>query len=137
MENLRQLVFALIIFSGVIVGMTGFYIDLYDNYSSSAQDISDLEVTAAVDAHVNTLKSSIEDTQVTGITLIDIPFTIASGVYNTFKLLFASIDIYQALMRDFVTAGVPIPGWAIAVVTSSIAAFMVFEIISAIAKWKV
>lgn len=128
--------YALLIFSAVLLGLTSFYTDIFYNYGTNAEDISDMDMTESVNAHVETLKTSVEDTQVTGVSLIDIPLTIASGVYNTFKLLYYSIDLYQALIAGF-SEILGLPAWAGQTVLGMIGVFVTLEIISAIAKYRI
>lgn len=136
MENLRELLFALIIFSGVLIGLANFSSDLLSSYGVAGEDITDLEVTSAVESHVETLKESIENTQLTGVAILDVPLTIASGAYNTLKLLFTSTNLYLSLLGG-ISEILPIPGWVITTIMGCLSIFIIFEIVSAIMKYKV
>jgi len=136
MENLKHLLFALVIFSGILIGMSSFTAELFYNYGETSESVAALGIQPEVEAHVTVLRDTIKDTKITGVNIIDIPLAIASGVYKTFKLMFYSVDLYSAILGNAAQL-IPIPGWFINTVIGCISIFIIYQVISAITKWDV
>lgn len=136
MSELRDMIIGLIMFSGLVVGFSTFYGNIATTYGKTYTDLAFLNATSRTNTMVNQLKSSVETTRMTGIAIVDIPLTIASGVYNTLKLLFGSVNIFSSLLTDL-TSIFGIPGWVVVMVMGIISTIIVFEIISGVLRYRV
>ena len=136
MGEATGILISLIIVSGVIIGITAFTGDVLDNYGIASDDLTYLNKTSEINTKVTEIKDTIEDTQITGVEVIDLPLTFIAGAYSALKLLLNIPDIMMTLLME---AGevIGIPAWAIAMGTAIVVIIIVFVVLRAILKWDV
>jgi len=133
---LRNLLITLLLFSGIIVGLSTFMGDLSKKYSSEIQDLSELTYVQRIEEETKNLEESLRTTQITG-TFLDVPLTVLSGVYSIFKLIMVSfVEIWSGFV-DSIASYLFLPKWFISIVIGLVVIFIIFEIISAIMKYRV
>jgi hypothetical protein len=134
--QVRDLLITLLLFSGIIIGLSTFMGDLANKYSSNIEDLSKLSSVQKIQQESKNLEEALRSTQITG-TFLDIPITILSGVYSIFKLMMVSfIEIWGGFLNSIATY-LFLPNWFVGILISLIVIFLLFEIISAILKYRV
>lgn len=81
----------------VVVGFSVVQGDVFANYGITPTDVSYLNATAQVINQTGNLKESIENTVITGIQPLD---QFIASTYQTTKLLFGVVDIYDSFVSD-------------------------------------
>ena len=134
--ELRNLLIVLLLFSGIVIGLSNFAGNLAKNYGSSVEDLSKLGPIQRIQEEASNLEQSLRSTQITG-TFLDVPLTILSGVYSIFKLILVSfIDIWAGFIGS-ISSYLMLPEWFVGIVIAIISIIVIFEIISIVAKYKV
>jgi hypothetical protein len=134
--QIRDLLITILLFSGVVVGISVFMGDLTKKYSSNIEDLSNMSSVQTIQEETKHLEEALRNTQITG-TFLDIPITILSGVYSIFKLMMVSfIEIWNDFINS-IARYLFLPSWFIGILISLIIIFLIFEIISAVLKYKV
>jgi hypothetical protein len=134
--KIRNLLITLLLFSGIIIGLSTFMGDLANKYSTNIEDLSNLSSVQKIQQESKNLEESLRSTQITG-TFLDIPITILSGVYSIFKLMMVSfIEIWNGFLNSISTY-LFLPKWFVGILISLVVIFLLFEIISAILKYNV
>jgi len=134
--QLRDLLLTLLLFSGIIIGLTTFMGDLANKYSNNIQDLSELSSVQKIQEEAKKLEESLRSAQITG-TFLDIPLTVLSGAYQLFKLIITSFTQIWSGFINNIASYLFLPTWFIAIIIASVVIFILFEIISAIMKYKV
>lgn len=136
MGKIAELLILMIIFSGIAVGFSTFYADVYTTYNSTASPGSTafLNKTQEISGNVTNIKNVIDQSQVTG-TILDVPVIIANSLFEAFKMMFSFIDIIDAMMKD-ISSVLMIPEWATWTISSIASVVILFAIISALTKWE-
>lgn len=136
MPELRNILITLLLFSGIIIGLSTFMGDLASKYSSNIEDLSKLSSIQRIQTETENLEQSLRSTQITG-TFLDIPITVLSGVYQVFKLILVSfVEIWSGFINSIATY-LFLPKWFISIVIGVVIVIIIFEIISVISKYKV
>ena len=136
MTTLRNMLITLLLFSGMIIGISGFMMDLAKNYGQSVEDLSQLESIERIQSEAKNLEQSLRSTQITG-TFLDVPLTVLSGVYSIFKLILVSfIEIWSGFINS-VASYLMLPSWFINILIAIVTVILIFEIISIVSKWRV
>jgi hypothetical protein len=134
--QVRDLLITVLFFSGIIIGLSAFMGDLANKYSSNIEDLSKLSSVQKIQQESKNLEEALRSTQITG-TFLDIPITILSGVYSIFKLMMVSfIEIWSGFLNS-IASYLFLPSWFVGILISLIVIFLLFEIISAILKYRV
>jgi hypothetical protein len=134
--QVRDLLITVLLFSGIIIGLSAFMGDLANKYSSNIEDLSKLSSVQKIQQESKNLEEALRSTQITG-TFLDIPITILSGVYSIFKLMMVSfIEIWSGFLNS-IASYLFLPSWFVGILISLIVIFLLFEIISAILKYRV
>jgi len=136
--EVRALVIMILLASMVIIGTAMFYGSFAETYGSTGvDDISNFSSATQAQTLATNMRDSIKDAKLTNVELVDIPFTIITGGYNAFKLVFDTIDYVNAMTNDLVVfTGLPI-GWAVTILTGLVMVIIVFAALGALLKWEV
>lgn len=136
MPQIRDLLITLLLFSGIIIGVSTFMSDLARKYSANIEDLSQLSSIQKIEQETVSLEQALRNTQITG-TFLDIPITILSGVYSIFKLMLVSfVEIWTGFLNS-IASYLFLPKWFISIVMGLVVIFIMFEIISAVMKYRV
>jgi hypothetical protein len=136
MAQIRDLLITLLLFSGIIIGISTFMSDLAKKYSTNIEDLSQLSSIQKIEEETANLEQTLRNTQITG-TFLDIPITILSGVYSIFKLMLVSfVEIWTGFLNS-IAIYLFLPKWFISIVVGLVVIFIMFEIISAVMKYRV
>lgn len=122
--KVQSIVLALMVFSGVILGMTGFQGSLMENYGKepNTENITSLEKSQEVDNKISDIQQSIQDFEVLN------PLTWGNVVglaISMFSILFEVPGIIHGIMTDVVTL-IGLPGWFAGIVEGSLTIIFVF-----------
>lgn len=128
--EVRNLIIVAVIFSGVIIGLSGFYTDLADSYGRGVTDLASFNRTREAQNEITQLKESIEGETVETGTFVDI---LATGVFTTLKLVMSVPDIFSTIIAD-ISQIVGLPSWFTTMLLSLITIVVVFQIIKAVTK---
>lgn len=136
MAELRNLLITLLLFSGIIIGLSTFMGDLANKYNSNIENLAGLSSIQKIQGETQQLEQTLRSSQITG-TFLDVPITILSGVYQVFKLILVSfVEIWSGFMNS-IASYLFLPSWFISIVIAIITIIIIFEIISVISKYKV
>lgn len=137
MGAVQNLFITLLLFSGIIIGIGSFMAETSTNYGKSytyqGRDIRSLNATVATQEQVNTLKSSVDNTQPSLISFVDV---LATGVFTVLKLTLAVPNIFSSLLSDL-TGIVGFPAWVFGTFMGIITVIVIFAIIKAVTKTEV
>lgn len=131
-----SLLIALIIMSGLVVGMFGFYNSLLTLNSpvTPSENITMLNKTAEVQDTIDAIKTRIEANQTNPI--IDLANLMFIG-FDAIKLSFQSMDMLANLPAEVIqTTGGIIPNWVSVTTYVVIIIIILFVVISALMKWR-
>lgn len=134
--QLRSFLITLLLFSAVIIGVSNFMVDLSNKYSHDVEDLSSLSSVERIQNETKNLEQSLRNTQITG-TFLDVPLTVLSGVYSIFKLILVSfIEIWDGFITN-ISQYLMLPTWFTSILMVIIVIIIIFEVISAVTKYKV
>lgn len=151
MAEIRNLVIGLLLFSGVLLGMSSFYGDLTSpanlqgyNYTASEiasinpENLSNKNITNPVTAKIEQIENSLKSQQ-TGNTLYD-TVSIAWGYINAglaaITIPLDMVALFGNMVYDTLDY-LHIPFWAAGIIIAIITIVIVFEVMSAYLKWPV
>lgn len=138
MTALRSFVLAIVAFGAVLTGMTLFSSDLVANYGVvNPDDISGNVSYAWASGQVanqtlgmtNTMRTS----DITSVSVLDIPFTIAKSAFQVLRLSFSSLDIAMTLTTQ-VSSVFGVPAWFTGFVLTALSIIFLYVIVSALIK---
>lgn len=135
MGQMKVIIISLLLFSGVVMGMTSFYGDLSSTYGKNPNmsNLTSLNQTLVIQNDIKQYKGAVEDQSITG-DFLDVPLTIVTGVYNILKMFLNSINIFGSLIFS-INNTLQLPDWFVGIVISIITIIIVLTIVSAIMKW--
>lgn len=128
-DKISSLYTSLMLGALFVIGFSLTQADLFGNYGKSTSDLSYLNVTSDVINQTSNIKDSIENTVITGIQPLD---QFIASTYQTVKLLFGVIDIYNSFVSDVASLlGLPAEfgGILITVIMTIITLVVIFAII--------
>jgi len=136
MGNLKAIVVTLIIFSGVVIGVSGFYGSLGLRYGVNTTDMGFLNRSTAVASTLSDLESKIKQPT----NPLEIAAFIAFGALDTAKLTFQSADTLTGIVGDIsdpdnIGGALAIPAWVSTVLIGLIIVIVIFAILSAWARY--
>lgn len=146
--ELRGLFISLVLFSGIIVGMSAFYGDLtsaenlaYYGYTQAEidainpEDLSSMDIIDDITAQTEQMETTL-NTDPTGIPIIDYGWKMVNMALNSFELLFGSTFLFTNLITESVNT-IGLPPFIIGVVMAVIILIFIFEFISARLRYRV
>jgi hypothetical protein len=142
---LRDLLYMMLIIGVLSIGIVGFLSPTLIA-SGSPYPISSVISNQTLNNLNNTMsnmENPIRSGSVTGFTIIDVPLMIVNGAFTAVKMMFdvpASLiglfnDLGESLFTD--TLHVPLPGWLFTAALLGLGIFVLFEILSALLKYRV
>lgn len=136
MMELRDLMIILVVFSISIIGINLFMKDFINDYVAVPSELENINFTDKVEYEINKTSNALQSSQITG-TPLDIGLFVVTGIYNIFKFFIVDIiNIYTYVISQISTY-LMLPSWFIGSIIILITLFLIFEIISAIIKWRV
>lgn len=146
--EIRSFLIVLMLFSGVVVGMSLFYIDLTSptNLASygltpgqianiSPDDLSSRDVSEDITTKTKEIEDALRQ-QPTGITAVDVAWGYINAALNAITLPFTAISLFSAMIAD-ASVAIGLPSWVGGVVLGVIIIIMVFAVMSSYLKWPV
>lgn len=128
-EKVSSLYIALLIGAVVVVGLSSIQVDVYSNYGITSSDLTYLNATGEIINQTSDLKDSIENTVITGFQPLD---QFIASTYQTTKILFGIIDIYDNFITDTATMlGIPtgLASLVVSVIVVIITLLVIFALI--------
>lgn len=128
-DKISSMYIALLFGAIIVVGLSAVQADVYMNYGKTPSDLHYLNATADVINQTGNIKESIENTVITGIQPLD---QFIASTYQTVKLLFGVIDIYDSFVSDVASLlGIPVSvgGVLVAIIMTIITLVVIFAII--------
>lgn len=135
--EIRSFLIMLLLFSGVITGISIFMSDLTADFG---QNINDLSILSQAEAIQN--KTAIfqnESAKITGASWFDAPLIVIKGFITFIDLIGTTIFGFFTTFTSQVFGvfrGI-IPIWFIGIVSTILIIIILFEIISAVIKWRI
>ena len=147
MPEIRSLLIGLLLFSGVIVGMSIFYGDLTDDtnlaaYGLTAGQIANISPedlgSMSVANEITQQTKDIEDTfkQPIGNTPLDLAYGYINAGLNALTLPLAAVNLFSNMVAD-ISDFLHLPAWVSGVIIGVISLIIIFEILSAYLKWRI
>jgi len=128
-EKISSMYIALLFGAVVVIAFSAVQADIYGNYGKTPSDLSYLNATAGVINQTGNIKESIENTVITGIQPLD---QFIASTYQTVKLLFGIIDIYDSFVSDVASLlGIPVSlsGILVNIIMTIITLVVIFAVI--------
>jgi hypothetical protein len=138
---LRNYLIMLLVFSAILVGVSGIMTEMSANYGVDTGNITYLTSVEKVKDEAEDISENLENSQLTG-TIADIPFMIISGGYSILKLIAFSLpDIWASFINDIAVAiGIPTEETGlrsiINIIVLIVTIVIIFEVLSVIFKWR-
>jgi len=131
---LRDLFFILIF---VTVSFTGLSIFITDFFKRGGKDIQmpELGYLNQVSQRAQEIENTLKTNQIS-IPLIDIPMAVLSGIFQVFRLIIDGISSLYFTFRNTIAFYLNLPAWLVDAINASILIFVLFEIVSAVLKYK-
>lgn len=133
MGDVQNAIIGLLLFSGIVLSFSAMGGNLAANYNATtAVNSSYLDKSERTFELVNEMKIQVSNTSITGVSWLDIPFTLASDSLSAIKLVFQSGDIVTGIASDI--TGLGFPAWTGALIVGVFTLILVFGIIKAVTK---
>lgn len=137
---LRDLVIGTLIVCGILIGLSSFTADLYSNYGvTGSEDTSTLgnHTYDLINGTISSLDENIKGTDVEDTSGGE--FDILVGSYNAFKTILGVPAILKGMIGGvfILFAGWGIPTWVSGIIFAIITAFVIFEVLSGLLKYKI
>lgn len=148
MAELRSFLIGLLLFSGVIMGISVFYTDLTSSanlasYGYSAEqianmtpeDLSTKDVTEEINQKVSEIENKLRR-RPTGNPSVDASWDYLNAALGALTLPLAAVDLMTTMVAD-TSNMLGIPPWFGSLVIGIIVLVVVFELLSAYLKWRI
>jgi len=148
MAEVRAFLIGLLLFSGVIIGMSAFYGDLTDPSNLASYGLSSGEIANISPENLASRNVTIEITQktaeieealkkeTTGITAVDVAWGYINAALNAVTLPLTALFVFTNMISDTVTF-LHLPAWIGGIALSIIAVIIIMTIMSAYLKWRI
>jgi hypothetical protein len=135
--QVRDLIIMILVFSGAIAGISTFMLDLASHNSQSITDFSTLNQISAIQNQTKAFDTSMK-TQITGIPLVDIPLITIQGFIQFANLVGSSLYGFWYVLFNGISSiiGAWLPWWFMPMVGAIVIIIIMFEVLSAIIKWR-
>ena len=137
MGQFLSLLISMLLFSGVVIGVTGFYANLTDTYDkTSAKDLAFLNKTSQISKTINEdITKKFTNESLFSDPSSDVLFVPKKAV-EALTLSFASIGIFTDVTTTGLTAvpEFPIPAFLVSIVVAIVVLFILFKLLSAFNK---
>jgi hypothetical protein len=131
--EMKNYIIAVLVFSGVIVGLTSYIADLTPHYSKNIDDMSFLSQASAIEQNVVDMKTAFTS-HVTG-TIIDIPIAMVTGGVEFSKLVMvSSFGFWANFFSGPLAHYLFLPDWVIPIISSVVMISIIFATLYII-KW--
>ncbi|MEM5867544.1 MAG: hypothetical protein QXG39_06460 [Candidatus Aenigmatarchaeota archaeon] len=134
--EIRNFLIMLLLFSGIIVGVSVFISDLASKYNQNIQDLRTMSQITNIEQKSKELREAMQ-TKITGVPLIDVPFVAIKGFIDFIDLVATSLFVFWDATINSIASYLFLPTWFVSIITAIVIIIIMFEIISAIIKWRV
>lgn len=135
MVEARTFMISLLVFSGVITGMTLFYGELFNNYGYTSQDISSLSASEELVTQAKEIETTVR-TSVTRIPVVDEAIAYISAGLKSLSLIFNTVNVAQNTLIALSDI-LKLPGWITDIILGIMSILIIFIVISAYLRYKV
>lgn len=140
MGKISALLISIVLFSGIVVGISGIYGDFDNSYdygtNPEMEDIEFLSKTEDIAENLADMESSLEESRITGIPQVDLPLTMISGVWNSLLLLLDVPTIFTAILSGL-GGLIGVPAWFTGAISIIVGLLIVFALWEAVTKVRV
>lgn len=147
MAEVRALMIGLLLFSGVLVGMSTFYVDLTSSTNLAAyglnseqianispEDLSSRSVADDITQRTKDIEETLKQ-RPTGLTAVDVAWGYINAALSAITLPLTAVSLFTNMIND-VSIFLNIPSWVGGIVIGVIVIIILFEIVSAYLKWR-
>jgi hypothetical protein len=131
---LRDLFFIMIFATVVFTGLSIFITDFAKGVGMDVQ-MPEFNHLNTVSERAKELENTLKSSQIS-VTFLDVPFAILSGVYQVFRLILDGMSNLYFSLRNVVAIYLNLPTWFVDAIVGSVLIFVIFEIVSAVTKYK-
>lgn len=129
--ELRGIVIMLLIVGGVVVGLSSFYVNMFNSYGKPVEDVSFIGKANQTLSMTNEMSLKTQ-----GSDLTDIVAFIFKAPYRVIKLAFGSVVIAKSMLTDMFNL-MGLPNWFFNLIIGIFLVIITFAVLSAYLKWKV
>jgi hypothetical protein len=133
--EIRSLLFALLVFAGFMGGMGVFITGIGTSSGQSVQNLSYMNNAQDISVQAAALENTWQ-TKITGIALIDAPLVAVLGFIQFIDLVGKLLFGWWFVLINQIVLLLHLPSFFSVVITAGIIILIVFEIISAIIRWR-
>lgn len=143
--EIGRMIMAVLVMGLVLAGIGIFIGGFAIGYPGTAQNVSSsnftmFNKTAELSQLAGNVSETVQSQQTSGVDIMNIPFMIITGAYQTVIMLFSLGDIMISLVSGIgiIAASVGISlGWAIGIVYTIIIVTIAFALLAMLMKWEV
>ncbi len=132
---MRDWMVMLVLFSGVILGLTGFYTNLSASFGQSPEDLSFLNTSQEVFGNITKFQTVINETQ-NEFTVTDVFVVTSNAIFQIFKFMFFIPAVIMNILADISTT-LMLPFWFVPMVMGIVFILIIFQIVSGLGKFRV
>jgi hypothetical protein len=124
------MIFATVVFTGMSIFISDFL-------KRGGKDVQmpELNYLKTVSERASELENTLKSTQIS-VAFLDVPFAILSGVYQVFRLILDGMTTLYFSLRNTIAIYLGLPSWFVDAIIGAISIFVMFEIISAVTKYR-
>lgn len=148
MAEIRSLIIALLLFTGVTMGLSMFYVDLTSSTNLSAYGLTAGQIANITPADLSSMQTANNITQQakdietklsatpTNIPAVDVSLGYITAAIEALSLPLSATSLYTNMLAD-ATTYFGLPAWVSVIIFGIIVIVIIFEIMSAYLKWKI
>jgi hypothetical protein len=133
--EIRSLIFALLVFSGFMGGIGIFITGIGQSSGQNVQNLSYLNNAQDISNQAAALEN-VWQTKITGIALLDAPLVMILGFIQFIDLVGKLLFGWWFALINSIVVFLHLPSFFTLMITAGIIILIVFEIISAIIRWR-
>ena len=138
---MRDIYYGLLIVGGLAIGLGGFMNGFLSDYGiANTNNLTSFRIANHTFTQIENISSTFTGSSITGdtIPMLDIFYSTTTGGFKAIQLILNSVNLFQALISDTInTIGIPQAGILTIIIMGMLTAFIIFEILSAVLKWRI
>ena len=137
MTEIRNLVMALMLLSGVTIGMTSFTGAMFTEYNiQNPSNLNSFNLVKNITSTMESSKTKLYEKGIDQPDIITVIWSFGANAINALTLMFSTGALYQNIISDTVNI-LHLENWVSTVVYGAILVLITFAFISAFMKWRV
>jgi len=137
--NIGSYLLGILFVTVIVIGLTSFMAETPKNYGvneSTLDNTSFVNKVESINEMSENMKDTIENSEITGIGVVDAPILILKGGYQAVMLSLDSMDLFIAIISDLATSTGIMPSWFVAILISAASLVIVLIVISSLLRYE-